>query len=74
MGIDSLWETASSSHLRNCNFCHFHIGFMFQPWKLPLGCSSLLVAKQEQKCKNDVLFQTKKKKETKGVQSTDSTR
>uniref|UniRef100_A0A3Q3K397 Laminin, beta 2 (laminin S) n=1 Tax=Monopterus albus TaxID=43700 RepID=A0A3Q3K397_MONAL len=34
--IDSLLKAASSGHSRNCMFWHFCIGFISQPWKLPL--------------------------------------
>ena len=36
MEIDSLLEPASTGHLMNCSFRHFHIGFIFQRQRLLL--------------------------------------
>lgn len=37
LGIDSVWEPASSGRSVNCSFWHFHTCFIFQPQRLLPG-------------------------------------
>ena len=39
METDSLLEPASSGQSKNCSFWHFHLGFILQFGRLPLGSS-----------------------------------